>query len=125
MKVSGSTISPAPQMVGAQSMQDVIVYSGAATYQAGATYNFTVDLVPDYVIQGTQTGRFCLYEQKFNNRAVWDALVASATDVPYSVSISDTDTAATIPIFFSQRTFHRNLTTEGAFDCGPTPTTRF
>ena len=124
MKVSGGTISPSPQMVGAQTMQDVIVYSGAATYQAGA-YNFTVDLLPDYVIQGTQTGRFCLYEQKFNNRAVWDALVASATDVPYSVSISDTDTAATIPIFFSQRTFHRNLTTEGAFDCGPTPTTRF
>jgi hypothetical protein len=125
MKVSGGTISPAPQMVGAQSMQDVIVYSGAATYQAGATYNFTVDLVPDYVIQGTQTGRFCLYEQKFNNHAAWDALVASPADVPYSVSISDTDTAATIPVFFSQRTFHRNLVTDGAFDCGPTPNSRF
>ena len=125
MKVSGGTINPTPQLVGALSLQDVIVYGAAATYQAGSTYNFTVDMVPDYVIQGTQTGRFCLYEQKFSNRAVWDALIASTADVPYSVSISDSETAATIPMFFSQRTLQKNFTAEGAFDCGPVPNTRF
>jgi hypothetical protein len=125
MKVSGGTINPTPQLVGAQSLQDVIVYGAAATFQAGSTYNFTIDMVPDYVIQGSQTGRFCLYEQKFRNRAVWDTLIASTTDVPYSISISDTETAATIPTFFSQRTFQKNFTADGAFDCGPVPNSRF
>jgi hypothetical protein len=125
MKVSGGTINPTPQLVGPQSLQDVIVYGAATTYQAGTTYDFTVDMVPDYVIQGSQTGRFCLYEQKFSNRAVWDALIASTADVPYSVSISDTETAATIPMFFSQRTLQQNFTSDGAFDCGPVPNSRF
>jgi hypothetical protein len=125
MKASGGTITPAPQMVGAQSLQDVIVYGGAATYQAGSTYNFTIDMVPDYVIQGTQTGRFCIYQQKFSNRALWDALIASTVDVPYSVFISDTKTAATIPTFFSQRTLYNGFTAAGAFDCGPAPNVRF
>jgi len=125
MKVSGGTINPAPQMIGAQSLRDVLVHAGAATYQAGSTYDFAVDLMPDYIIQGTQTGRFCIYEQKFSNRAVWSAVIESAADVPYSVSIPDTETVATIPMFFAQRTFYRSFTADGAFDCGPVPSIRF
>ena len=125
MKVSGGTITPFPQMIAAQSLQDVILYDAPATYQGGTTYNFTVDLVPDYVIQGTQSGRFCIYEQKFFNRTVWDALIASTADVPYTVSISDTDTTATIPAFYPQRTLYRTFAADGAADCGPAPTDRF
>ena len=125
MKPLGGTITPAPQMVGVQSLQDVLVYRAAATYQAGTTYSFAVDLVPDYVFQGTQTGRFCIHEQKVTNRAVWDALMASQAAVPYSVSISDTETSATIPAFFPQRTFHESFAADGAFDCGPVPNIRF
>jgi hypothetical protein len=125
MKVLGGTISPVPQMIGAQSLQDIILYSAPATYQAGSTYDFTVDLVPDYVVQGVQTGRFCIYEQRFSNRAAWEAVLASTEDVPYSISISDTETVATIPQFMPQRTFYRSFTSEGASDCGPVPTNRF
>ncbi len=125
MKPLGGTITPVPEMVGVQSLQDVLVYRAAATYQAGTTYTFTVDMVPDYVFQGTQTGRFCIHEQKVTNRAVWDALMASQAAVPYSVSISDTETSATIPAFFPQRTFHESFAAGGAFDCGPVPNIRF
>src|SRR5215813_126066 len=124
MKPSSGTINPAPQMAGVQSLQDVIIYSAAATYQPG-TYSFTVDMVPVYVFQGTQSGRFCVHEQKFNNRAVWNALIASPDDTPYSLSITDTETAATIPAFFPQRTFYQNFIAGGAFDCGPVPNIRF
>ena len=121
MKPLGGTITPPPQMVGVQSLQGVLVYRAAATYQPGTTSIFTVDLVPDYVFQGTQTGRFCIHEQKVTNRAVWDALIASQAAIPYSISISDTDTHATIPTFFPQRTFHESFAAGGAFDCGPGP----
>jgi hypothetical protein len=125
MKVSAGTINPVPQMVGAQTLQDVLIWGGSATYQAGTTYNFTVDLVPDYVIEGVQTGRYCIYEQKFTNRTVWDALIASNTEVPYTVSISDTETTATIPAFFSQRALYNSFMRDGAVDCGAAPTNRF
>jgi len=125
MKALSGTVSPAPQMIGVQSLQDVIVYSAKATYQAGTTYSFTIDMVPDYVFQGTQTGRFCIHEQKFTNRDVWNALIASQAAVPYSLSISDTETSATISTFFPQRTFYESFKAGGAIDCGPVPNIRF
>jgi hypothetical protein len=125
MKPLNGAISPAPQMVGVQSLQDVIVYQAAATYQGGVTYTFTVDMAPDFVFQGTQSGRFCIHEQKFSNRAVWNALIASETAVPYSLTISDTGTVANIPAFLPQRTFYESFKAGGAFDCGPVPNIRF
>jgi hypothetical protein len=88
-------------------------------------YNFTVDMIPDYVIQGRMTGRFCVYSAKFTDRTVWDAILASPAAVPYTVSISDTETNATIPAFFPQQTLYDNFVSAGASDCGPTPTNRF
>jgi len=125
MKPIAGEITPRPAMVGVQSLQDVIVYQGAATFEPGVTYTFIVDFAPDYVIQGTQSARFCLYEQKFTNRTVWDALIASPAAIPYSISISDTGTAATIPAFLPQRTFYESFKAAGAVDCGPQPTNRF
>ncbi len=125
MKPLSGTITPAPQMVGVQSLQDVIVYQAAATYQAGVTYSFTIDMIPDFVFQGTQSGRFCIHEQKFTNRTVWNALVASSAAIPYSLTISDTGTIANIPSFLPQRTFHESFVSGGAVDCGPVPNIRF
>jgi hypothetical protein len=88
-------------------------------------YTFTVDMVPDYVFQGTQTGRFCIYSQRVTNRAVWDGLMASQATVPFSISISDTGTFASISSFFAQRTLFESFSAAGAFDCGPAPNVRF
>jgi hypothetical protein len=125
MKPLAGTITPAPQNVGVQSLHDVIAYGGAATYQAGATYTFMIDMVPDYVVQGTQTGRFCIHEQKVPNRTVWQAIMGSQTAVPYSISISDTETSVKIPAFLPQRTFYDSFVSGGALDCGPVPNVRF
>lgn len=125
MKALGGTITPVPEMVGVQSLADVISYRASATYQAGSTYTFTVDMVPDYVFQGTQSRRFCLHEQKFTNRTAWSALIASQTPIPYSISITDTETTASIPVFFPQKTFYDSFHADGAIDCGPAPNIRF
>jgi len=125
MKPLSGTITPTPQMAGVQSQQDVIAYQATATYLAGVTYTFAVDMVPDFVFHGTQSGRFCIHEQKFTNRTVWNALVASQAPIPYTVTISDTGTVATIPPFLPQRTFHESFAAGGAGDCGPVPNIRF
>ena len=125
MKPLAGTIAPAPQMLGVQTLQDVIGYKASATYQAGVTYTFTIDMVPDFVLQGTQTGRFCIYEHKFTNRAPWEALIASRDAVPYLLTIADVEAVANIPAFFSQRTFYDSFVAGGARDCGPLPNIRF
>ncbi len=68
-------------LAGVQSLQDVIVYTGAATYQGGTTHTFTVDMVPDYVLQGTQTGCFYIYSQGVTSRGVWDALTGESREL--------------------------------------------
>ena len=125
MKALTGTISPMPRMEGVQSPQDVIVFRARALYQAGLTYTFTIDMVPDFVFEGTESGRFCVHDQKFTNRTVWNALIASKADVRYSVTIADTGTSANIPYFYPQRTFYESFTAGGAFDCGPTPNIQF
>ena len=57
MKALTGTISPMPRMEGVQSPQDVIVFRARALYQAGLTYTFTIDMVPDFVFEGTESGR--------------------------------------------------------------------
>lgn len=125
MKPLTGTISPVPQMVGVQNLKDVIAYQAAATYQAGVTYTFIIDMIPDFVFQGTQSGRFCIHEQEFSNRALWNAMMASTAAIPYSVTINDTGTVANVPAFLPQRTFHESFAAGGAMDCGPVPNIRF
>ena len=127
MKPLTGAVNPVPEIEGVASVSDLILYNARARYRAGVTYAFTVDLIPDYVIQGVLTGGFCLYEQKFIGpaRTHWDGIRASAAPVKYSISITDLDYAAEIPTFFPQRTFYEALIREGARDCGPQPTNRF
>ncbi|HEX5000646.1 MAG TPA: hypothetical protein VFY29_20650 [Terriglobia bacterium] len=125
MKALGGTVTPEPEMVAAQSMKDVIVYGAAAIYKARKKYTFVIDMAPDYVFQGTVSGKFCLYDQRPSNRAAFQAILASPDPVPYSLTISDTQTTARIPSFFPQRVFYDNFKAAGAVDCGPTPNIRF
>jgi hypothetical protein len=64
MKPLNGTIIPTPQTAGVQSLREVIVYQAPATYQAGVTYTFTVDMAPDFVFQGTRQVAFA-----FTNRS--------------------------------------------------------
>jgi len=125
MKPLTGSITPMPGMVGVQSMRDVIQYEAAATYQQGIDYSFSIDLIPDFVYQGTQSGRFCVFNQKVSNRDIWNALMSSKDSVPYSVSISDAGAAARIPGSFPIRTLYDSFVAGGAGDCGAVPNVRF
>jgi len=127
MKAVQGSIDPQPEADGGAGVSDVILYNARAHYRAGVTYSITVDLAPDYVIQGQISGSFCMYESKFNGRARtnWEAIRESGAPVKYPVSITDVDFSGEIPLFYPQQTFYEGLVNEGARDCGPQPTTRF
>ena len=126
MKPLQGSIKPSPELQGASSLTDVIIHRADARYRSGVTYSFTVELVPDYVIQGVRSGRFCLYERKFErNWNRWAGIRAGVAPLPYSVSIRDLDYDAEVPSFFPQGTFYESFVRAGAADCGAEPTNRF
>jgi hypothetical protein len=126
MKGARGTISPAPGMPGATSLNDVIVYGARAQYRAGVTYTFSIDMIPDYVFQGTLSGRYCVHDQKFASRpAPWNALLASSDAPSYSVSWNDIGSTAEIPAYYAQSTLRANFIAAGATDCGPAANIRF
>ena len=126
MKSAHGTISPAPGMIGATSLNDVIVYSAPALYRAGVTYTFAIDMIPDYVFQGTLSGRYCVHDQKFAARpGPWNALLASSEAPSYSVSWNDLGSFTEIPAYYPQSTLRANFIATGATDCGPNANIRF
>ena len=126
MKGARGTISPAPGMIGATSLNDVIVYGARVEFRAGVTYTFSIDMVPDYVFQGTLSGRYCVHDQKFAARpGPWNALLASSEAPSYSVSWNDLGLTAEIPAYYPQSALRANFIAAGATDCGPNANTRF
>lgn len=126
MKGLRGTISPAPGMPGATSLNDVIVYNSPALYHAGVTYTFSIDLIPDYVFQGTLSGRYCVHDQKFAARpGPWNALLASSEAPPYSVSWNDLGSITEIPAYYPQSMLRANFIAAGATGCGPNANIRF
>ena len=126
MKPLQGDITPAPEFRGSSSLTNLIMNRGRASYRAGVTYSFTVDMVPGYVIQGVRSGRFCLYERKFErNWNRWAAIRAGTAPLPYSVSMRDLHYDAEVPSFFPQGTFYESFVRAGAADCGPMPNNRF
>lgn len=126
MKTVGGSITPPPVLPGAVTMNDVILYGGSAQYRAGTTYEFVIDFIPDYVFQGSISGRFCVHDQKYAaNPAAWNAIMASNAPVPLLLAISDLDFAGRIAAFYAPSLLRANFLAAGAFDCGPVPNIRF
>ncbi len=128
MKVLDGAVSPQPRNTAADSLADVLRYSGAAEYEAGVEYRFQFDLVPGYAIRNRAATRYCLYMDEFRvsgRLPVWNAIAASTAPVRYRVDLSGLGFSADTEPLEPQRTFYEGLLSEGAADCGPAPNVNF
>ena len=129
MRVIHETIEPAPEVQYSFQMPDLLKFDTAASYTAGVTYHFTVDLVPDYIIQNATKDKFCIYVKKFGGsqkmQAIWDNLRSNGAPIKYRVEIRNSDFKGETDPFHSQKSFLASFVTEGAQDCGPNPNVNF
>jgi hypothetical protein len=128
LKVLDGEVSPQPKNVAADSLADVIRYSGGAQYEAGTVYRFQYDLVPGYVIRNRAGTRYCLYLEEFRvsgRLPLWNAITASSAPVRYRVDLSSLGFNADTEPIVPQRTFYESFLSEGAADCGPSPNINF
>ena len=129
MKVTDEKIEPLPEVQYSFQLPDLLKYDTGATYKTGVTYHFTVDLVPDYVIQNATKDKFCIYVRKFSGsqkmQAIWDNLRSNGAPIKYRVEIRNSDFNGETEPFHSQKSFLASFVKEGAQDCGPNPNVNF
>ncbi|HET9788861.1 MAG TPA: hypothetical protein VFP47_17105 [Pyrinomonadaceae bacterium] len=124
------SIEPQPAEAGSpQDQPHILSYGAGYLYRAGTTYHFTVELVPDYVIQNKEKTKFCIYFQKFKHdplmQVAFKEILASKMPTKYSVHIANTAFYGEIEGLHSQNTVLESYMAEGAQDCGEQPTDRF
>ncbi len=130
MKPLTGSIEPQPAEAGSPQIQPHILAFGAGyLYRAGTTYHFTAEYIPDYVIQNEKKTKFCIWRQQFKHspeqRAAWEAILASEAPTKYRLYINNTDFSGEIEALHSQRTLFQSFVAEGAQDCGEQSTNRF
>jgi hypothetical protein len=131
MRVHKGSVEPEPD--GAQKSSQWI-FGGRGTFKAGVVYNFSVDLVPNYVFFNEQKGAFCLQTKAYVQpggpgapgghpglRERFEREVMSETKIRYHLSISGVDLDGRQPLLtersYTPNAWYQSYRREGAVDC--------
>jgi hypothetical protein len=130
MRVYKGSVDPAPD--GAQKSSQWL-FGGRGTFKAGVVYNFTVDLIPNYISFNEQKGVFCLQTKAYIQsggpagpgghpglRERFEREVMSDTKIRYRISISGIDLDGQ-PLLtesnYPPNAWYQSYRREGAVDC--------
>ncbi|MGH9756043.1 MAG: hypothetical protein ACREA2_24950 [Blastocatellia bacterium] len=128
MRVHKGSVEPEPD--GAQKSNQWI-FGGRGTFKAGVVYNFSVDLIPNYIVFNEQKGAFCLQTKAYMQpsgpgahptlRERFDREVMSETKIRYRLSISGVDLNGRQPLLtertYAPNTWRQSYRRERAVDC--------
>jgi hypothetical protein len=130
MRVHKGSVEPEPD--GAQKSNQW-VFGGRGTFKAGVVYNFSVDLIPNYIFFNDQKGAFCLQTKAYIQpsgpgatghpglRERFEREVTGETKLRYRLSISGVDLDGRQPLLtegsYAPNTWYQSYRREGAVDC--------
>jgi hypothetical protein len=130
MRVHKGSVEPEPD--GAQKSSQWL-FGGRGTFKAGVVYNFSVDLIPNYVFFNEQKGSFCLQTKAYIQsggpagpaghpglRERFEREVMSDIKIRYRISISGIDLDGQ-PVLtertYAPNAWYQSYRREGAVDC--------
>lgn len=137
MQVADSRVEPTPHFAhkpyapftSSEFYWSPLEHDGTFIYDQGITYKFTADFEPQFIVHNLERTRTCVAYQLGSpgseQRASLQQLMVSQQPATYSVVINDPAFKATIRNFYPPSAFRQTYESEGAQDCGPTPTRRF
>ena len=121
MRLLRSTVTPRPDGV---LNPEQVLYTGRTVYKRDQVYEFTVDLVPNYVIFNEAQKTYCMHIRAFSQgdmRERFDREVKSETRLRYRFSFSGTDYDGRQPTLTAQSyapgAWFASLQKEGAGEC--------
>jgi hypothetical protein len=131
-----STITPMPrepfrpfaEIVLNELRSSPLEFGAHYTYEGGTMYQFTADLVPNFVVHNLDKSRACIASQQYRHstaakKAFLDVITSEAPS-SYVLSIGSVFKGR-IQAFYGLGTFYQSFIAAGAQDCGPQPTRRF
>ena len=137
MQVADSRVEPTPHFAhkpyapftSSEFYWSPLEHDGTFIYDQGITYKFTADFEPQFIVHNLERTRTCVAYQLGSpgseQRASLQQLMVSQQPATYSVVINDPAFKATIRNFYPPSASRQTYESEGAQDCGPTPTRRF
>lgn len=121
MRLLRSAVSPLPEGV---TQPQQVLYAGRSIYKRDQPYEFTVDLVPNYVIYNEQQKKYCLQSRAFSQgdmRERFEREVKSEGRIRYRFSISGTDYDGRQPTLteksYAPGVWYASLMKEGVVEC--------
>jgi hypothetical protein len=121
MRIQKGTVEPLPHIA---TNNGQMVIGVRADYQTGTTYNFTVDLVPNYVTYNEQNKSFCLQTKAYGQQALREKFMREEMNemrVRFRLSVSGTDLDGRQPALtenaYAPGLWFQSLLKEGIADC--------
>ena len=121
MRVQRGAVEPAPEGLGNPTQ---LFFGSRATFRADTVYNFTVDLVPNYVVFNEQQKNFCMMAKSYTQQGLrerFDREVQSEARYRYRIAFTGTDLDGRTPTLtenlYVPRMWHQGLLREGAGEC--------
>jgi hypothetical protein len=90
----------------------------APKFEKGKTYNFAMDMLPNFIGQDGKTKKTCVIPPQPGYVARFNEIMADANlKIKYVVSISETNYAVPLNNLYSLKTFYDSVIKEGALPC--------
>lgn len=96
----------------------------AVRYEQGKTYKFTVDMIPDFVIQNVDKTKQCIRKPSKDYVDTFQKLIQNE-DVRFDIMVSGTEFIGITANTYSFKEFYDSAIKEGAFECGENQTNHF
>ena len=86
-------------------------------YEQGKTYNFTVDMIPYFVIQNVDKTKLCIMNPPKEYAAAFQKLIQNNEAVRFNIRVSGTKFTGITTNTYSPKEFYDTAIKEGAFEC--------
>jgi hypothetical protein len=137
MQVADSRVEPIPHFAhqpygpftSSEFYWSPLEHGGTFIYEPGIIYRFTADFVPEFIVHNLERTRTCIAYQMGSpgskERESLQRLMVSEQPATYLVVINSPAFKAEIRNFYPPSAFRQTYVSEGAEDCGATPSRRF
>ncbi len=108
-----------------QNIEPPMLGTNPPKYEQGKTYNFTIDMIPYFVIQNADKTKLCIMKPPAEYADAFQKLIQSDETVRFTIRVSGTNFSGTTTNAYSPKLFYDNAVKEGAFECKENQTIYF
>ena len=100
-----------------QNIEPSMIGTNPLKYEQGKTYNFTVDMIPYFVIQNADKTKECIMKPPKEYTDAFQKLVQSGEQVHFNIIVSGTQFTGITTNAYNLKEFYDSAIKEGAFEC--------